>query len=75
MIKAIQHNFTRSYEWTTAGQETGVECKADVVCLQEQPRERGGCGMRHSAYEIRKRQTVWTVIRKGNGLLVYERSH
>jgi len=74
MIKAIQHNCARSYEWTIAALEMGVERKADVVCLQEPPRERGGCGISHSAYEIRKRRRVWTAIRKGSGLVVDERT-
>jgi len=74
MIKAIQHNCARSYEWTMAALETGVERKADVVCLQEPPRERGGFGISHSAYEIRKRHRVWTAIRKGSGLVVDERT-
>jgi len=73
MIDAIQHNCASSYEWTIAALETGVERKADVVCLQEPPRERGGCGISHSAYEIRERTRVWTAIRKGSGLVVDER--
>jgi hypothetical protein len=54
--------------------EAGVERRADVVCLQEPPRERerGGVGISHSAYEIRKRKRVWTAIRRGSGLLVDE---
>jgi hypothetical protein len=75
MTKAIQHNCARSYEWTIAALQTGVERKADVVCLQEPPRERGGCGISHSAYEIRKRKRVWTAIRKGSGLVVDELMH
>jgi len=74
MFKAIQHNCARSYERTSAALETGVKCKADVVCLQELPRERGGCGISHSAYEMRKRKRVWTAIRKGSGLVVDERT-
>jgi len=72
MIKAIQHNCARSYEWTIAALEMGVEWKADIVCLQEPPSERGGVGISHSAYEIRKRKRVWTAIRKGSGLVVDE---
>jgi len=34
MIRVIQHNCARSYEWTIAALETGVERRADVVCLQ-----------------------------------------
>jgi hypothetical protein len=74
MIRVIQHNCARSYEWTIAALETGVECRADVVCLQEPPRERGGIGISHSAYEIRKRKRVWTAIRRGSGLVVDERT-
>jgi endonuclease/exonuclease/phosphatase family metal-dependent hydrolase len=74
MIKAIQHNCDRSYEWTIAALETGIERNADVVCLQEPPRERGGLGISHSAYEIRKRKRVWTAIRKGSGLVVDDRT-
>ena len=38
--------------------ETGVEHRVDVVCLQEplRERERGGIGISHSAYEIRKKK-------------------
>ena len=74
MIRAIQHNCTRSYEWTIAGLETRVEPKADVVCLQEPPRERGGIGISNLAYEIRKRKRVWMVLHKGSGLVVEERT-
>jgi hypothetical protein len=34
MIRVIQHNCARSYEWTIAALETVVERRADVVCLQ-----------------------------------------
>ena len=66
MIRAIQHNCARLSKWTIAALETGVEPKADVVCLQEAPRHRGGVGISHSAYEIRKRKSVWMAIRKGS---------
>jgi hypothetical protein len=56
MIRAVQYNCARSYAWTIAALETGVEPKADLVMLQEPPEERGGIGMSHSAYEIRKRK-------------------
>ena len=55
MIRAMQHNCARSYEWTITALETGVECKADGVCLLEPPRERAGVGISHLAYGIRKR--------------------
>jgi len=76
MIRVIQHNCARSYKWTIVALETGVERRADVVCLQEPPRERerGGVGISHSAYEIRKRKRVWTAIRRGSGLVVDERT-
>jgi len=71
MINMNQHSCARSYGWTIAALETGVECRADVlVCLQEPPRKRGEIGSSHSAYEIRKRKSVWTAIRKGSGLVV-----
>jgi len=68
--RVIQHNCARSYEWTIAALETGVERRAEVVCLQEPPRERGGIGISHLAYEIRKTKRVWTAIRRGSGLVV-----
>ena len=74
MIRVFQHNCARSYEWTIAALETGVERRADIVCLQEPPRERGGIGISHSAYEIRKRKRVWTAIPRGSGLVVDERT-
>ena len=49
-----------------------VECTADLVCLQELARERGDSGISHSAYEIIKRNRVWTAIRKGSHLAVDE---
>jgi hypothetical protein len=72
MIRVIQNNCTRSYEWTITALKTGVERRADVVCLQEPPRERGEIGISHSAHEIRKIKRVWTAIRKGSGLVVDE---
>jgi len=73
MIGVIQRNCARSYEWTIAGLETGVERSADVLCLQQPPRERGEIGISHSAYDIRKRKQVWTAIQKGSGLVVNEK--
>jgi len=66
----ILQNWARSYEWTIRALETGVERRAHVVCLQEPPRERGEIGISHSAYEIRKRTSFSTVIRKGSGMVV-----
>jgi len=74
MIKVIQLNCARSYEWTFAALETGVEPKADVVCLQEPPREIGGSVISHSQFEIRKTKRVWTAIQRGSGLVVDERT-
>jgi hypothetical protein len=53
-----------------AALETRVEPRADVVCLQEPPRDRGEIGISHSAYERRTRNSVWTTIWKGSGLVV-----
>ena len=72
MIRVIQLNCAMSYEWTIASLETGVERRADVVCLQEPPIERGEIGISNLAYEMRKRNRVWTAIRKGSGLVVDE---
>jgi len=74
MIWLIQHNCAGSYKWTIEALETGVKCRADVECLQEPPRDRGGIGISHSAYEIRTRKRVWIVIWKGSGLVVDERT-
>jgi len=54
MFRSIQHNCARSYVWTMAALETGMERKADVVAVQEPPRERVGIGISHPAHEIRK---------------------
>jgi len=75
MIKAIEHNCTRWYTWTIPPVETGVKQRADVVCLPESPRERGGVGICDSAYEIRKRKRVWTAVHKGSGLATDERTY
>jgi len=74
MIRVIQHNGARSNEWTIAALETGVGRRADVVCLQEPPREKVGIGISHSAYQIRKRKIVWTAIQGWSGLVVDERT-
>jgi hypothetical protein len=74
MHSVIQHNCARSFKWTIAVLESGVECSADEVCLQEPPRAKGGIGISHSAYEIRKRKRVWTAIRGGSCLVVHERT-
>ena len=74
MIRVIQHNCARSYKWTMAALETGVKCRADVVCLHEPMREREGIGIRHSAYEIRKTKRVWRAIWRGSSLVVDEQT-
>jgi len=58
MIRAIQHKCAGLYEWTIAALETGVERRVDVVCLQQPPRERKGFEIRHTAYEIRKKNSL-----------------
>jgi hypothetical protein len=72
MIRAIKQNFARLYKWTNAVLVSAVQPHADVVCLQEPPRERGGFGICSSAEEIRKRKRVWTAVPKGSGLVVDE---
>jgi len=74
MNRVIEHNGARSYEWTIAAVEMGVGRRADVVCLQEPPREKGGIGISHSAYEIRIKKRVWTAIQGWSGLVVDERT-
>ena len=74
MIRVIRQNCAGSDEWTIAALETRVERRADVVCLVEPPRENGGIGISHSAYEISKRKTMWTAIWRGSRLVVDERS-
>jgi len=54
MIRAIQPNCATSYIWTMATLEIAVERMLDVLCLYEQSSERGGNGITHSAYKIRK---------------------
>jgi len=49
MIDVNLHNSAKSYEWTIVVLETGVERRADVVCLPEPPRGRGDIGISHSA--------------------------
>jgi len=59
----------RSYAWTMAALETGLERKADGVFLKEPPGERGGVGITHSAYDITKRKRVLSAVRNGSGLV------
>jgi len=72
MIRAIQHDRARSYAWTVAALDTGVDRKADLVLLQEPPGEKGRIGITHPAYEISKQTRVWTAVRKGSGLATDE---
>jgi len=72
MIRVIQHYCAMSYEWTIVALETGVERRADIVCLQEPVRIREEIGISHSAYEMRKRKRVRSAIQKGSGLVVDE---
>jgi len=43
-----------------------------LVMLHKPPDERGGIGISHSAYDIRKRKIVWTAVRKGSSLATGE---
>jgi hypothetical protein len=70
MIKVIQHNCTRSYEWTIEAVETGAEHTGDEVCLQEPRSERGGCGISHAVYELRKSKCMLMAIRKRSSIVV-----
>jgi hypothetical protein len=72
MVRVIEQNYKRSYEWTIAALETVVEPRAHLVRLQEPPREKGDIVMSHSAYEIRKRKSVWMAIQQGSSLVVNE---
>jgi len=75
MIRAVQHDLARSYCWTMAALETGVEQKADLVLLQEPLEDRGGIEISHSAHEIRKQMTVWTAVCKRSGLATDQQPH
>jgi hypothetical protein len=75
MLNAIQHKCTRSYIWTMAALETGVEWKADEVCLLEPLRDTAGIRVIHSAYDIGKIKRMWTAVRSGSCLSRNERSH
>jgi hypothetical protein len=72
MIRVIQHNYARSYDWRIAALQMGVERRADVMRFQQPTSEGGGIGISHSAYERRQRKTLWTAIRRGSGLVVVE---
>jgi len=72
MTRVIQHYCARFYECAIEGLETGVKRRAEIVCLQEPPRERGVIGISHLAYKIRKSTTVCTAKQQGSGLVVDE---
>jgi hypothetical protein len=76
IIRAMQLICAGSYKWTIAALETQVECTAEVVCLQKPPRKRGrgGVGISHSAYEIRKEITLQWAIQLRGGLAVNEQT-
>ena len=73
-FRAINPNCAMSYIWTMAVLETGVEWKAEVVCLQEPLTARAGIGISHSAYNIMKRKRVWPAVRNRCGLTTNERT-
>jgi len=52
MIRAIQHNRARSYAWTIAELEIGVDREADLVLVQEPPGEKGRIRMSHPCEEL-----------------------
>ena len=54
--------------------EKGVVRRADLVCLQEAPRERADIGISHWASKIRNSKNIWTARPKGSGLVVHERT-
>jgi hypothetical protein len=62
MLRAIQHICARWYKRPTVARETGVEGKADMVCLLDQPRGRESFGVSHPAYDIRTTKRVWTAV-------------
>ena len=72
MLRVIQHNHARSYVWTMAVLKPWVEQKADVVWLQKPPRESEGIRISHLAYQIGKRNRVWTVVCKWSGRTMNE---
>jgi len=72
-IRAIKHNCGKSYKWTILALETRVEHMVDIVCLEEPWRESKKFEIRHTAYEITKRNRVWIVMHKGSSLTVEER--
>jgi len=76
-IHALIHldNCARSYKWTTAALETGVERIADGVWLHEILCERVSIGIIHSTYNLRRSNPVRTAIRKGSDHEVNERTH
>lgn len=49
MIRVLQHNCARSYKLL----QTGVKCRADIVCLPEPVIKQGGTLISHSEYKVR----------------------
>jgi len=74
MIRVIQLNCARSYQWTIVALETAVKRRADRVCVLDPPREKGGIGISHGPSKITTRKRVWTARWKGSGLVVDERT-
>jgi len=74
MIRVIQHDCARSYAWTMAALETGVDRMADLLLWQEPPGKRWRIGISRPANEIRKRKTIRTAVGKGSGLATDKRT-
>jgi len=49
LIARIQHNCAGLYEWTIAVVESGLERRADMVCLLEPPRDCNRFKITHTA--------------------------
>lgn len=45
------------------------------MCQQEPLRQPAGGGIIGSAYDVSKKNRVWTAVRKGTGLTMKERTH
>jgi hypothetical protein len=74
MIRGIQHNCARSYTWTMAALETGVNQKADLVLCRSR---RGRKGESESVTQRMKlenqrqfgqRCAVYVALQRTNGL-------
>jgi hypothetical protein len=60
--------------WTIAVLETGDDCTADGLNLQEPPCNTGGIGINHSAYELRTRENFLMTVQRRSGLAVDEQT-